>query len=128
MILGYTLTTFPKSHKTLMHNQSNRDLWHNCKRNKRETMTTRRKQKTPPKCEQKDLAPLNFEGKQCHRPSHHTQVEYQSEIIEHHPLVTQQSLGQSEAFLPLSLGWPQPIRDFPTIEPCTLQHHNTKVI
>ena len=40
MILGYTLTTFPKSHKTLMHNQSNRDLWHNCKRNKRETKTT----------------------------------------------------------------------------------------
>ena len=34
-ILGYTLTTFPKSRKTLMHNQSNRDLWHNCKRNKR---------------------------------------------------------------------------------------------
>ena len=32
-ILGYTLTTFPKSHKTLMHNQSNRNLWHNCKRN-----------------------------------------------------------------------------------------------
>ena len=30
MILGYTLTTFPKS---LMHNQSNRNLWHNCKRN-----------------------------------------------------------------------------------------------
>ena len=29
-ILGYTLTTFPKS---LMHNQSNRNLWHNCKRN-----------------------------------------------------------------------------------------------
>ena len=28
MILGYTLTTFPKS---LMHNQSNRNLWHNCK-------------------------------------------------------------------------------------------------
>ena len=39
-ILGYTLTTFPKSHKTLMHNQSNRDLWHNCKRNKRERTTT----------------------------------------------------------------------------------------
>ena len=32
-ILGYTLTTFPKSRKTLMHNQSNRDLWHHCKRN-----------------------------------------------------------------------------------------------
>ena len=27
-ILGYTLTTFPKS---LMHNQSNRNLWHSCK-------------------------------------------------------------------------------------------------
>ena len=52
-MLGYTLTTFPKSHKTLMHNQSNRDLWHNCKRNKRETMT---QQTTAPKCEQKDLA------------------------------------------------------------------------
>ena len=52
MILGYTLTTFPKSHKTLMHNQSNRDLWHNCKRNKRNQQTN----KTPPKCEQKDLA------------------------------------------------------------------------
>ena len=31
MILGYTLTTFPKSRKTLLHNQSNRNLWHNCK-------------------------------------------------------------------------------------------------
>ena len=30
-ILGYTLTTFPKSRKTLLHNQSNRNLWHNCK-------------------------------------------------------------------------------------------------
>ena len=37
MILGYTLTTFPKSRKTLMHNQSNRDLWHNCKRNTKKT-------------------------------------------------------------------------------------------
>ena len=36
-ILGYTLTTFPKSRKTLMHNQSNRNLWHNCKRNKKQT-------------------------------------------------------------------------------------------
>ena len=26
-ILGYTITTFPKNRKTLMHNQSNRDLW-----------------------------------------------------------------------------------------------------
>ena len=34
-ILGYTLTIFPKSHKTLMHNHSNRNLWHNCKRNKK---------------------------------------------------------------------------------------------
>ena len=50
-ILGYTLTTFPKSRKTLMHNQSNRNLWHNCKRNKKQTKT-----KTPPNCEQKDLA------------------------------------------------------------------------
>ena len=34
-----------------MHNQSNRNLWHNCKRN------NKRKQKTtPPNCEQKDLA------------------------------------------------------------------------
>ena len=48
------------------------------------------------------------------------------EIIEHHPLVMRQSLSQSEAFPPLSLGWPQPIRDFPAIEPSTLQHHNTK--
>ena len=24
------------------------------------------------------------------------------------------------------MGWPQPIRDFPAIEPGTLQHHNTK--
>ena len=46
--------------------------------------------------------PPNFEGKQCHWPSHHTQVEHQSEIIEHRPLVTQQSLSQSGAFLPLS--------------------------
>ena len=52
MILGYTLTTFPKSRKTLMHNQSNRDLWHNCKRNKRNQRTN----KTPPKSKQKDLA------------------------------------------------------------------------
>ena len=70
----------------------------------------------------------NFEGKQCHQPSHHTQVEYRSEIIEHRPLVTWQSLCQSEAFPPLSLGQPQPIRDFPAIEPGTLQCHNTKVI
>ena len=39
-ILGYTLTTFPKSHKTLLHNQSNRNLWHNCKSNTKQ----RRKQ------------------------------------------------------------------------------------
>ena len=64
--------------------------------------------------------------KQCHRPSHHTQVDYQSDIIEHCPLVTWQSLGQSEAFPPFGVGQPQPIRDFPTIEPSTLQHHNTK--
>ena len=38
-ILGYTITTFPKSRKTLMHNQSNRNLWHNCKRNKKQTKT-----------------------------------------------------------------------------------------
>ena len=37
MILGYTLTTFPENRKTLMHNQSNRDLWHNCKGNKKQT-------------------------------------------------------------------------------------------
>ena len=36
-----------------MHNQRNRDLWHNCKRNKEMTTTQRQ---TPPKCEQKDLA------------------------------------------------------------------------
>ena len=30
-ILGYTHTTFPKSRKTLLHIQSNRNLWHNCK-------------------------------------------------------------------------------------------------
>ena len=29
-----------------MHNQSNRDLWHNCQRNKRNNDT-----QTPPKCE-----------------------------------------------------------------------------
>ena len=63
----------------------------------------------------------NFEGKQCHQPSHCTQVEHRSEIIEHCPLVALQTLGQSEAFLPLSPGRPQPIRDFPTIEPGTLQ-------
>ena len=42
MILGYTLTTFPKSRKTLMHNQSNRDLWHNCKRNTKQTKQTKK--------------------------------------------------------------------------------------
>ena len=36
-ILGYTLTTFPKSRKTLLHYQSNRNLWHNCKRNSKPT-------------------------------------------------------------------------------------------
>ena len=35
-----------------MHNQSNRDLWHNCKRNKKQA------KQTPPKCKQKDLARL----------------------------------------------------------------------
>ena len=58
---------------------------------------------------------------------HGTQVEYRSgswsEIIEHCPLVMWQSLSQSEAFLPLSLEWSQPIRDFPTIEPGMLQRH-----
>ena len=70
--------------------------------------------------------PPNFEGKQCHRPSHHTRVDYRSKVIEHCPLVARQGLGQSEAFPPFSTGWPQPIRDFPTIEPGTLQRHNTK--
>ena len=70
----------------------------------------------------------NLKGKkQCHRPSHRTQVDYWSEVIKHHPLVTWQSLSQSEAFPPFRAGWPQPIRDFPTIEPGTLQHHNTKM-
>ena len=63
MILGYTLTTFPKSRKTLMHNQSNRDLWHNCKRNKRNNDT-----QTPPKCEQKDLNWLKIS--MCHSIYH----------------------------------------------------------
>ena len=53
-------------------------------------------------------------------------VDYQSEIIKHCPLVMQQSLSQSEAFPPLSLGWPQPIRGFHAIEPGMLQCHNTK--
>ena len=70
--------------------------------------------------------PLNFEGKQCRWLSHHTQVDYWSEVIEHYPLVMQQSLSQSEAFLPFRVGQPQPIRDFPTIEPGTLQCHNTR--
>ena len=47
--------------------------------------------------------------------------------MEHHPLVTWQSLGQSEAFPPFRVGWLQPIRDFPTTEPGMLQHHNTKM-
>ena len=77
-------------------------------------------------CELRVCFPPNFEGKQCHRPSHRTQVDYWSEITEHCPLVMRQSLGQSEAFPPLSMGWPQPIRDFPAIEPGMLQCHNTK--
>ena len=36
----------------------------------------------------------------------------------------QQSLSQSEAFLPLSPGWPQPIRDFPTRGPGTSSDEN----
>ena len=64
--------------------------------------------------------------KQCHRPSHHTRVDYWREVIEHRPLVMWQSLGQSEAFPPFRAGQPQPIRDFSTIEPGTLQCHNTK--
>ena len=65
--------------------------------------------------------------KQCHRPSHCTRVDYWSEVIEHRPLVAQQSLGQSEAFPPFGAGWLQPIRDFPAIEPSMLQRHNTKM-
>ena len=44
-------------------------------------------------------------------------------MIEHCPLVTWQSLSQSETFPPLSVEWSQPIRDFPTIEPGMLQCH-----
>ena len=77
--------------------------------------------------ELRELASLQtLREKQCHRPSHCTRVDYWSEVIKHHPLVVRQSLGQSEAFLPFGVGWLQPIRDFPTIEPSTLQHHNTK--
>ena len=74
--------------------------------------------------ELRELVSLNFEGKQCHQPSHRTPVTYQSEVIEHRPLVAWQSLSQSEAFLPFRAEQPQPIRDFPAIEPGTLQHRN----
>ena len=45
-----------------MHNQRNRDLWHNCKRNKKQQ--TRNKQ-TPPKCKQKDLAQWVLQSKEA---------------------------------------------------------------
>ena len=78
--------------------------------------------------ELRELASLRTSReKQCHPPSHHTRVDYWSEVIEHCPLVTWQSLSQSEAFLPFGAGWLQPIRDFPAIEPGTLQCHNTKM-
>ena len=49
-ILGYASTTFPKSRKTLLHNQSNRNLWHNCKSNTKQSRNN--KNKPPPNCEQ----------------------------------------------------------------------------
>ena len=49
-------------------------------------------------------------------------------LIEHCPLVMWQSLSQSETFLPLNSGQPQPIRFFPTIEPSILQCHNAQVV
>ena len=77
--------------------------------------------------ELRELASLQTSReKQCHRLSHRTQVNYWSEVIEHRPLVTWQSLSQSEAFPPFGAGQLQPIRDFPAIEPSTLQRHNTK--
>ena len=53
MILGYTLTTFPKSRKTLLHNQTNRNLWHNCKSNTKR----RRKQQKQTSTELRAVAP-----------------------------------------------------------------------
>ena len=50
-------------------------------------------------------------------------VTIQSEVIKHHPLVMQQGLSQSEAFLPFRVGRPQPIRDFPAIEPGITPSH-----
>ena len=57
MILGYTLTTFPKSHKTLLHNQSNRNLWHNCKSSNKAEKT-----KTKPSTELRAVSPCIIGG------------------------------------------------------------------
>ena len=71
-ILGYTLTTFPKS---LMHNQSNRNLWHNCKRNNKTHKTT------PPNCEQKDLAPVSLQAAGA-EAKHQTPEESRDQFIQ----------------------------------------------
>ena len=57
-ILGYTLTTFPKSRKTLLHNQSNRNLWHNCK-----IVTKQKTTKTKPSTELRAVAPCSMTHK-----------------------------------------------------------------
>ena len=49
MILGHTLTTFPKVARNIfMHNQRNKDLWHNCKRNKKHPKHTNQMQDKGP--------------------------------------------------------------------------------
>ena len=70
--------------------------------------------------------PSELQGKAVPSTKSPARVNYQSEVIKHRPLVTWQGLGQSEAFPPFRVGRPQPIRDFPAIEPGTLQRHNTK--
>ena len=70
--------------------------------------------------------PSELRGKTVPSTKSRTRVDYQSEVIKHHLLVTWQSLSQSESFPPFKAGWPQPIRDFPAIEPSTLQCHNNK--
>ena len=58
-----------------MHNQRNRDLWHNCKRNKKHSKPT------PPKCEQKDLAKPNRTIRNLYLPNSITNAVLALELL-----------------------------------------------
>ena len=91
MILGYTLTTFPKSCKTLLHNQSNRNLWHNCKRNinhtnKQKNNSTKLQAEELCICKKLDTGnwnPTDPTGSPEHRKNHLDEVQAGSGAVTH---------------------------------------------